>query len=714
MARRKASLWSLTAAIALVAIVIVGVVAPRGDATSLRATVAFDKAAGRLGDIEWSDLLWVMRPGNGDELAKLVKTENPFEAITSPLRSRSDLEAGERLFRDHCGSCHGDGGRGGPGGPSLPERVFRQGRSDWALYRTITLGIPGTPMLGKELARDDVWRLVSYLSETVLAPNLEVAPVNAASMPARLAPVSATELRNADNDPAEWLTYSGSYSGQRYSRLSEINRDSVGRLRLEWQRQLIVEGGRIETTPLVRGSTMFVTEPPQIVRALDAASGQVLWSYLRGPPTRPQLCCGLENRGVALLGDRVFVGTLDAHLVALDANTGKVVWEVAVADSSNGYSITSAPLAIEDTVIVGVAGGEFGARGFLDAYDAASGKRRWRFYTVPAVGEPGSETWDGDSLNHGGSPTWLTGSFDPESRLIYWGVGNPSPNYYGAGRNGDDLYSNSVIAIDATSGTLRWYFQFTPHDLHDWDAAQIPILVDAVIDNTQRRLLAWANRNGFYYVLDRVTGAFLLGTPFVRQTWADGLDEKGRPHVRPESIPTRQGSLVYPSVAGGTNWWSPSYDPELQLVYVPTIDRGSIYFASPDRPPDELGETLGSSSEYVSDENTNAAVKALDLVTGRVRWQHAHPPRKTIRETGGLMSTSGQLVFGGDDEFFFALDAKTGEELWHFNTGGHIAAAPISYALNGHQYVAIAAGRSILAFALPEADAPTSPPSAPH
>jgi alcohol dehydrogenase (cytochrome c) len=551
-------------------------------------------------------------------------------------------------------------------------------------------------MIGKQLPRDDVWKLVTYLKWSLVPQKgSENGPTTLS-----LTPVTAEDLRGAEKDPADWLMYSGSYRGHRHSGLQQINRKNVTRLRIEWERQLSTVEDKVETTPVVRGSTMFVTEPPNRVLALDASSGRVLWTYSRELPQRVFACCGPVNRGVALLNNRVYVGTLDAHLVALDASTGNVMWDVEVADHLQGYSITAAPLAVSDMIVTGVAGGEYGIRGFIDAYDAASGKRRWRFDTIPYPGHPGSETWGGDSLHTGGAPTWLTGSFDPELRTIYWGAGNPSPNFYGRERSGDNLYTNSVVALDVDSGSLRWYFQFTPHDLHDWDSAQIPVLVDANVDGTKRKLLAWANRNGFYYLLDRTNGKFLFGAPFVRQTWATGLDGNGRPLVRPESVPTREGALVYPGVAGGTNWWSPTYDPESGLMYISTVDRGGIFYGSANYPKDATGEALGGNAMMVPDEEMTVAVKALEATTGRIRWLYKRPPRRKLSETGGLMSTAGGLVFGGDFETLFALDAETGLELWHFEAGGLVRAAPVSYELGGRQYVAVAAGRTILAFAL--------------
>jgi alcohol dehydrogenase (cytochrome c) len=666
-----------------------------------RTLVLYEMASGTLPDLKWSDTGWLMSQGNGVDLQRLAETHNPYESIESPRRSQRDIEAGALLFRQECSPCHGEGGQGGVGGPSLRHRIFRQGRSDWALNRTVKYGVPGTSMLAKNFPRDQTWQLVSYLKQILVGAG----PSGTGNAPSvKIDPLTPDQLVSAESHATEWLTYSGSYDGHRHSNLAQINRKNVSELRVEWQRQLETPVTKVESTPIVRGSTMFFTEPPNQVLALDAVTGSILWSYSRDLPSKLQVCCGPVNRGVALLGNRVFVATLDAHLIALQAETGQLLWDVEVGKPSAGYSITAAPLAIGDMVITGVAGGEYGIRGFIDAYDAATGKRRWRFYTVPDPGQPGSETWGSASLAKGGAPTWLTGAFDPELHLIYWGVGNPSPNFYGDNRQGDNLYSNSVVALDVDSGQLKWYFQFTPHDLHDWDSVQIPVLVNAVGEGSgsQRKLLAWANRNGFYYLLDRTSGKFLLGNPFVKQTWADGLDEKGRPKVRPESVPSGQGSQVYPGIAGATNWWSPSYSPELGLMYVPTVDKGAIFYGSAREPLDEFGENLGGMTAAIPSEDAVVGVKAIDVLTGQIRWQHLDPPRRVYMQMNGIMSTAGKLVFAGDAENFLAMDAETGEELLRFPAGAEIWAAPISYQVDGRQYIAVAAGRTILAFALPE------------
>lgn len=691
----------LLASVALACVACVAVVLLRP--IRWRTIILFDKINGSLSDVEWSDMRWLLGRDNGVDLSRLAATRNPYESIESPRRSSSDVRAGAALFLEHCAACHGQSAEGAPGGPSLRNHVFRQGRSDWALYRTITQGIPGTAMVGRTLPRDDTWNLISCLKQILVGSASQTEAEGSVEPGVSIQPVTPTDLAEAANHPEEWLTYSGSYASHRFSRLAQINRQNIGQLRLAWMRQLSTPVDKVESTPLVRGSTMFVTEPPDRVLALDAATGRMLWTYSHNLPSKLVVCCGPVNRGVALLGDRVFVGTLDAHLVALDADTGREIWDVEVANSAKGYSITGAPLAAGNMVVTGVAGGEYGVHGFLDAYEASTGTRLWRFDTIPEAGQPGADTWQNDSIRSGG-PTWLTGSFDPERRLIYWGVGNPSPNFYGEKRKGDNLYTNSVVALDADLGKLRWYFQFTPHDLHDWDSVQVPVLFDAVLNDfsTKRKLMAWANRNGFYYLLDRETGKFLLGTPFVKETWADGLDANGRPEVRPYSVPSAQGSEVYPGIAGGTNWWSPAYDPDSGLLYVPTVDKGAIYYGSAREPLDEFGENLGGMTMAIPNEDAVVAVKAIEVMTGKIRWQQKTAPRRAFMDMNGVLATAGKLVFAGAVEQFFALDAETGTEVWRFDTGAQIWAAPMTYQLNDRQYVAIAAGRSILAFALPQ------------
>jgi alcohol dehydrogenase (cytochrome c) len=511
------------------------------------------------------------------------------------------------------------------------------------------------------------------------------------------AQVPYERLVRAESESGNWLTYSGSYRSQRFSSLKQITPENVAKLRPMWVYQNR-EPGLIETTPLVVDAVMYLTEPPSAVTALDVRSGSRLWRWSR-PMPRDVRTLGFPavNRGVALLDETVFVGTLDAHLVALDAKSGAVRWDKVIAENATGYAITVAPLAINGKVIVGTSGGEAGIRGFLDAYDVKTGERVWRFWTIPGPGEAGHETWAGDSWKTGAGATWLTGSYDPELNLLYWGVGNPGPDWNGDARAGDNLYTCSVVALDASSGERKWHFQFTPHDTHDWDANQIPVLLDGMVAGRQRKLLATANRNAFYYLLDRETGEFLLGTPYARQTWAKALDERGRPIGLPNTEPSLEGTLAYPSLQGATNWFSPSYNPLTRLFYVPVREMGAYYFKGEAKyvPGTEF---MGGGEQPLLGDEAYGAVRALDVFTGKLKWEfRLHSPLWS-----GVLSTAGGLVFGGTNEGnLFALDAETGKALWDFQTGGAVRSNPISFSVDGRQYVAAAAGFSVFVFALP-------------
>jgi alcohol dehydrogenase (cytochrome c) len=511
------------------------------------------------------------------------------------------------------------------------------------------------------------------------------------------AQVSYDRLVNSGREPGNWPTYSGNYAGHRFSALTSLTPSNVGRLKPAWVYQ--IDGrGRFETTPVVVDGVMYVTEPPTRVTALDARTGRSLWSWQRAMPEKLiMLGFGPTNRGVAILDNTVFVGTLDCHLVALDAKSGAVRWDIEVASNKSGYSITVAPLAIDGKVIVGVSGGEAGIRGLLDAYDAKTGKQLWRFWTVPGPGEPGHETWDQDSWKTGGAPTWVTGSYDPNLNLIYWGTGNPGPDWNGDPRAGDNLYSCSLLALDASTGKLKWYFQFTPHDTHDWDATEIPVLIDADIQGRLRKVVAMANRNAFYYLLDRETGEFLVGQPYAKQTWARGLDRHGRPIMIPNMEPSLEGTLVYPSLHGATNWPSPSYSPVTKLFYVATREVGAYYYKDEAEYKPGVAFT-GGGHRALEGDDAYGAIRALDVTTGKLRWEfRLHSP-----PWAGVLSTAGGLVFSGSDEGnFYALDALTGKPLWDFQTGGSIADNPMSYEVDGKQYVTIAAGHSLFAFGLP-------------
>ena len=391
------------------------------------------------------------------------------------------------------------------------------------------------------------------------------------------AQVPFERILNAGREPGNWLTYSGNYSSHRHSPLEQIDAGNVARMRPLWVYQITARD-KVETTPLVVDGIMYLSEPPSNVTALDTRTGRSLWSYRRQTPRDVRVCCGQVNRGVAILGEMIYVATVDAHLVALDAKTGAVRWDTQAADYRTGYAMTAAPLALKDKIVVGMAGGEFGARGFVDAYDARTGKQAWRFWTVPGPGEPGNETWAGESWKTGSGTTWVTGSYDPDQNLVLWGTGNPGPDWNGDMRGGDNLYTDCLVALDADTGKLRWHFQFTPHDEHDWDSVEIPVLADLSFGGRQRKLVLFANRNAFYYVLDRTNGKFLAAKPLSKQTWAKGIDDKGRPVRLPGTLPTEEGTKVYPNVPGATNWFSPSYSPRTNLFYVAVREEGGIYY----------------------------------------------------------------------------------------------------------------------------------------
>lgn len=506
-------------------------------------------------------------------------------------------------------------------------------------------------------------------------------------------------LKSSDN-PGNWLTYGGNYSNHRFSKLTQITPANVAQLTPKWIYQQ-ADTSKWEVTPLVVDGVIYVSERPNIVTALDGRTGRPLWNYRRPFPTDVSICCGTPNRGLAILGDSIYLATFDDHLVCLDANTGKERWDEVVVDYKLGYSMTLAPLAVKDKIIVGVSGGEFGIRGFLAAHDAKTGKRAWQFFTVPGPGEPGNETWSGESWKTSGSPTWLTGAYDPDLNLVYWGVGNPSPDYNGDVRKGDNLYSCSEIALDADTGKLKWHFQFTPHDVHDWDSNQIPVLVDAQIGGQPRKLLVKANRNAFYYVLDRTNGEFITGAPFSKQTWASGLDKKGRPILLPDKEPTAEGVLVYPGLEGATNWLSPAYNPMTGLFYVQTKeDYGQYYYKIPG-PHMVAGHFENGGGRNVMGEEPYGALKAIEATTGKIRWEFRQQIPGVASPNAGVLTTASGLVISGTREgHVFALDATTGKVLWNFNTGGAIWSGAVTFLIDGKQCIAIAAGSGLYVFGL--------------
>jgi alcohol dehydrogenase (cytochrome c) len=500
--------------------------------------------------------------------------------------------------------------------------------------------------------------------------------------------------------PQEWLTYSGDYSGRRHSSLKQIHTGNVANLAAQWIFP-VPGASRLQVTPIVANGIMYVTDRNSVY-ALDARTGREVWRFSR--PLRTDIVSGDAkagiNRGVAILGDRVFFDTQDAHLLALHARNGSLIWETEIADYRDGYGGTMAPLVVKNLVIVGTSGGDEGARGLLDAYEAETGKRVWRFWTVPARGEPGSETWLGNAIEHGCGTTWLTGTFDPELNLLYWTTGNPCPDFYGGDRLGDNLYTDSVLALDVDTGKLNWYYQYTPHDTHDWDSTQIPMLIDSEFQGKPRKLLVQANRNGFFYVLDRTNGKLLLAKPFVNKlTWAKGIGPDGRPEVLPDTDTTPQGNKVCPDVVGGTNWFSPSYNAKTGLFYVIAMEYCASYVSSTQGYQKGKGFE-GTGAQKIPGESGQKFLRALDLQSGKIRWEY--PMIGNGDSWAGTLSTAGGLVFFGDDSgYFVAVDAESGKPMWHFNTGAsRLSASPMTYVIDGRQYVALAAGTNIVTFGL--------------
>lgn len=515
------------------------------------------------------------------------------------------------------------------------------------------------------------------------------------------AQVSFDRLLQPDGEPHNWLTYSRDFFNQRHSPLTQITPENVQNLELQWvwQAQSLE---KYEATALVVDGVLYTVQAPNDIVALDAATGRVFWTfeYENAPEARP--CCGRVNRGVAILGDTLYMGTIDAHLLAVDARTGELLWDTTVASAQDRYALTHAPVVVRDKVIVGTAGGDAGIRGFVAAFDATTGAELWRFYTIPGPGEAGHETWSGDSWMTGGGGVWNSGAYDAESNLVYFGVGNPAPDWDGRDRPGDNLYSDSVVALDADTGELKWHYQFTPHDEMDYDSTQVPVLADIEWEGEPRKVMLWANRNGLAYVLDRTTGEFLLGRPFVKVNWMDGFDPDGRPIRIPGRVPTPEGSLIMPTVLGATNWSAPSFSPGTGLFYVSLWENtGTI--AVEGQFPRSAGQgrtpmgRAGLTPNFNREEEGYGAVRAFDAETLEQRWEF----KMNDITWAGVMTTASNVLFGGGKEgYFFALDARSGDLLWRATLGGQVNSGPMSYAVDGRQYVTVAAGNGLFAFAL--------------
>jgi alcohol dehydrogenase (cytochrome c) len=526
--------------------------------------------------------------------------------------------------------------------------------------------------------------------------------LGAATLAAQSPGVTFDRILHGDREPQNWLSYSGTLMNQRYSPLTQITPANVKNLQLAWIWQA-KSLEKFEATPLVVDGVMYTVEAPNNIVALDAATGRPFWTFNYTPAPEARPCCGKVNRGVAILGDTLYMATIDAHLLAVDAKSGTKVWDTVVAKAADRYVMTAAPLIVRDKVIVGIAGGDAPIRGSIAAFDAKSGKELWRFYTIPATGEPGNDTWAGESWKTGGVGVWNAGAFDPDTNTVYFGTGNPAPDWDGSTRMGDNLYSDSVLALDADTGKLKWHYQFTPHDELDYDSTQVPVLADIQVNGQPRKVMLWANRNGVMYCLDRVTGEFLKGKPYVKVNWLDGFDAKGRPNR--VKFPSKEGTLIYPHVHGGTNWAPPSYSPRTNLFYVASWENSGTraiegqfpQAASANNRQTAMGQT-NLVPFFNNDDEPFGVVRAFDPATLEKKWEF----RMDDITWGGTFTTASDLVFsGGREGYFLALDGRNGQLLWKAPVGGQINAGAMSYSVNGKQYVAIAAGNALFSYALP-------------
>jgi alcohol dehydrogenase (cytochrome c) len=507
-------------------------------------------------------------------------------------------------------------------------------------------------------------------------------------------------LAGLPSDGSKWLIYHGNYFGHRYSPLTQITPQNVNQLKAQWTFQTRISPN-FQSTPIFVDNVLYVTGFGGYVWAIDARSGREIWQYRKQIPGDFRGCCGPNNRGAAIHGDRLFLGTGDAHLIALDIKTGTPVWDVELANYKHGYSVTVAPLVVKDKVIIGMAGAEFGIRGFIEAYDVNTGKKAWRFYTVAGPDEPGGHTWPKgtDAYLRGGGSIWVTGTYDPEQNLVFFGTGNPGPGYYSAVREGDNLYTASVVALNADTGKLAWHFQFTPHDVHDWDSTQVPVLADLTINNQPRKTLLFANRNGFFYVLDRTNGRMILAKPFITQTWAKEISPEGRPILLPGNIPNEEGTRTCPDYGGGTSFFSPSYDPTQRLFFVNARETCAIYYTFNE--PFRQGEQYQSGgTTRPRDHMRYGALRAIDPLTGDRKWEFRYP----TGSSSGVLTTASGLVFSGDgDGNVIALDSRSGKYLWHYQLGvGLRSTGGTTYMVDGRQYLLTPSGNALTAFALPQ------------
>ncbi|HEV3060495.1 MAG TPA: PQQ-dependent dehydrogenase, methanol/ethanol family [Vicinamibacterales bacterium] len=692
-----------------------------------------------------------------NDILQIIAYLRNLGSVAAPESPIGNAENGRRLFARQCTTCHRIAGEGGRLGPELSRIGATRSRaaltreirtpSAWIApgFETVTIVTKDGQRIRGVKKAEDVFsiqimdtreRLQGYLKANLqdvihepssLMPTYGAAQLSDGDLSdllgylstlrgasAALAATPATpgtaatpsspiitpsDLVDGLKDSSRWLTYSGDYSGQRHSPLTQITPENVDRLTAQWTFQTGTLGS-FQTTPIVVDGVLYVTGFNNTAWAIDARTGRQIWRYRRELPEGLKLCCGAINRGFGVLGDRLFMGTLDAHLVALDMKTGGVLFDVELVDHKAGYSVTVAPLVVKDKVIVGVAGAEYGIRGFIDAYDARTGARAWRFYTVAGPGDPGARTWpQGDAYLRGGGSIWVTGTYDPQQNLLFFGTGNPGPDYYSNAREGDNLYTTSLVALDLDTGERRWHYQFTPHDVHDWDSTQVPVLGDLTINGQARKVVMFANRNGFFYTIDRVTGKVIVAKPFVETTWAKEIDSNGRPVLLPGHLPDEDGTKTCPDLGGGTNFMSPSFDPTTRLFFVTARETCATYFGYDQR--FKVGDQYtGGGTQRPRDQKNFGALRAIDPVTATVKWEF----RYTSTSASGVLTTASGLVFAADgDGNLMAFESRTGKNLWHYQLGFPMrSTSGTTYMVDGRQYLLVPAGSALTAFALPQ------------
>ncbi|MDE3198273.1 MAG: PQQ-binding-like beta-propeller repeat protein [Acidobacteriota bacterium] len=649
----------------------------------------------------------------------------PIACGASAIFAQRAARPGQAGFERNCGVCHGGDGLGGEMGPNIANRLANL--SDDQLSNLIRDGVPNRGMPGfPGIGGDEKTQLMAFLR--TIRPRRRAAPVRRTielESGAQLSGLVMNEspldlqMRTDDNrihllrpagskyrevtSESDWPTYNGDTRGNRYSTLSQITPRNVSRLTAKWIFTLEGATSRGQTTPVVAGGIMYVTSGNECW-ALDAGAGREIWHFQR-PRTKGLAGNGAGgfNRGVATLGDSIFMVTDNAHLIALNRFTGDLLWETVMADWHQNYNATSAPLVVGDLVVTGTAGGEQGARGFVAAFNPRDGKEVWRFWTVPRPGEPGSETWGGKAIEHPSGVAWLTGSYDPELDTLYWATGNPGPDYNGEERKGDNLYTCSILALEPRTGKLKWYYQTTPHDVHDWDATEPLVLVDREWRGAPRKLLIQANRNGFFYVIDRENGKVLLAKPFIENiNWAKELGPDNKPVPLPlPAGPTPNSTLVCPSQDGATNWFSSTYDPRTGYYIVQTFEKCSIYATRPTEEWQAGRGYAGGSQRGAPNDHPRQILRAIDVTTGKVVWEL--PEVGAANSWGGTLGFStGVLFFTGDGGILTAIDSATGKPLWHFQTSAQVKASPMTYTFDGKQYIALDAGQNIIAFSLME------------